>query len=851
MHDIPRLKSYSGSNLDRVAMPVGGIGTGTVSLTGWGAWRDWEIANRPAKGFTPEGTVRVPPFFLLRTQPLDGSPPAVRLLEGPLPLHEWQGAEGSPTPLAGLPRFTTCMFHAGYPFGEVELSDDAVPVSVRMQVFNPLIPGDVERSSLPAAFIRVLVKNTATVPVAVSVCATVPNFVGEDGFELELDAFRGQLRPSGASRNRNAVRNDQGFLGVFMDSEGVDRRHPASGSIALTTGSSERVSFRTSWRGDSLLNESLIDFWDDFECDGELEERASTDAKPMASLAVTATVGPGEERAIPFVLSWSFPNRRGWGGGKADPDTIVGNAYCERFPDAWEAANYAWAAWDDAERETGAFVRSVTESTLPPEAKEAALFNLSTLRTQTCFRTGDGRFYGWEGCFDRQGSCHGNCTHVWNYEHALGNLFPELARSMRELEFSECMMTRDGFMGIRIALPLERGAVFPLAAADGQFGAMLKLHREWRLSGDVDWLRRLWPMAKKSLQFAWLPGSWDADQDGVLEGCQHNTMDVEYFGPNPQMASWYLAALRAASEMASALDDREFADRCARLYQHGRDWVDAHLFNGEYYVQEVRPVSDWSKVRRGLAFRPETKDPSRPDFQLGDGCYIDQLVGRVLANFEGLGAVLDEAHQSSALQAILRHNRTVAAAEQPSLMRAFALGDEPGVAMISYPEAGRPAMPFAYFGERMTGFEYTLALQLILAGMKTEGLELVRDVRSRYDGHKRSPFDEAECGHHYVRAMSSWGLVLALSGFHYIAAEGVMRLNPAGSTSVRWPWSVGSSWGSVEIEPGAGRQDVTVVVLGGRLMLHRLELSGYGDTERAGDDLLADEILAIRVPRGQ
>ena len=51
--------------------------------------------------------------------------------------------------------------------------------------------------------------------------------------------------------------------------------------------------------------------------------------------------------------------------------------------------------------------------------------------------------------------------------------------------------------------------------------------------------------------------------------------------------------------------------------------------------------------------------------------------------------------------------------------------------------------------------------------MVSQGIECIGNIRSRYDGEKRSPWDEAECGHHYARAMASWTGLVALSGFRY------------------------------------------------------------------------------------
>lgn len=833
----PVLKSYSGEHLARVALPVGGIGTGTVSLCGWGAWRHWELMNRPAKGFTPTGQAGASGFLAVRAA-RRGEPPVTRLLEGPLPVAEWEGEEGSPTRQAGLPRFRRCTFRAAYPLAQVELADEAMPVQAVVQAFNPLIPGDCARSSLPVALVRVVLRNRSRAPVSAAVAAVLPNYIGSDGFALKLDEFRGKQFPVGAAGNHNTWREADGLRGVALASAGVPANHAAWGTMALATTARRGVTHRTAW-ADFGWNDALLDFWDDFSADGRLEPRTAKTDTPTASLAVTVEIPPTGERQVEFILAWHFPNRENWGHGPTHVPAVVGNHYSVPFADAWAVAAHAAKAWPALERDTVAFVRGVTECDLPAEVREAALFNLSTLRSQTCFRTADGRFFGWEGCFDRQGSCHGNCTHVWNYEHATANLFPELARSMRETEFSEFAMQADGLMTFRVPLPLRPAAGQPfVAAADGQMGCLLKLHREWRLSGDTAWLRTLWPPARRALEFAWVPGGWDADQDGVMEGVQHNTMDVEYFGPNPQMASWYLGALRAAEEMAHAMGEADFAAKCRGLFERGRAWVDANLFNDDYYEHQVRPTGTWEGVHRGLMFNPELKNPAAPDYQLGAGCLIDQLAGQVNAHFEGLGHLLDPVHEREALRAVLAHNRRHGFDAHFNHMRSYVLGDETALLMASYPRGRRPARPFPYYTEVMTGFEYCVALHLAQEGMVRDALKVVRDIRARYDGRKRNPFDEAECGHHYARALNSWGLIAALTGFHYSALTSSLTLAPS-ARRVRWFWSSGAAWGTVELAPTRRRTKVTLTCLAGRLKLRQVALTGYGAKEFAGEKVLA------------
>ncbi len=128
-------------------------------------------------------------------------------------------------------------------------------------------------------------------------------------------------------------------------------------------------------------------------------------------------------------------------------------------------------------------------------------------------------------------------------------------------------------------------------------------------------------------------------------------------------------------------------------------------------------------------------------------------------------------------------------------MRSFVLGNEAALLMASYPNE-RPEIPFSYFTEVMTGFEYTAAVGMLYEDQVEEGLKCIRSIRRRYDGQKRSPFDEAECGHHYARAMASWAALLALTGFQYSAVDKVMTL---AAKEGRFFWSTGYAWGKVVI----------------------------------------------------
>jgi len=811
--DWPVLTRYEGEHLRRVALPLGGIGTGTVSLGGRGNLHDWEIVNRPAKGFQLEKT-----FFALFTRDAAGRC-CTRALEGLIPAEDYEGATGSQIPNHGLPRFRGCRFEAAYPFGQVLLEDEDVPLQVRLQAFNPLVPGDAAASELPLAVLRFVLTNPGDAPVQAAVCGSLLNFIGADGSQ------------GAARRNVNEFR-EGALRGIFMRSDGVDPGAEQYGTLALATTATTELSWRTAWAKLSW-GDSLLDFWDDFGSDGCLQPREAegVDA-PVGSLAAGLTIAPGQSESVTFLLCWHFPNRMAWPHGwhqpEASPDNgiVVGNHYAARFRDAWEAAEAGAAQLPDLERATLLFVRSVCASDVPEVVKESALYNLSTLRSQTTFRTPDGYLFGWEGCHDDAGCCFGSCTHVWNYEQATAFLFGELASGMREVEF--LYATRDdGGMSFRVHLPLEQARSWSVAAADGQMGCIMKVHRDWQLNGDDDWLRRLWPGVRRALEFCWLPGGWDADQDGVMEGCQHNTMDVEYYGPNPQMGVWYLGALRAAEEMARHLGEADFADKCRALFTQGSAWLDANLFNGEYYEHEIRPANSKLDVRDMLMSAMGAADPTEPVLQLGPGCLVDQLVGQFQAHVNGLGYLLDAANVRSTLASIMRHNFREQMYGHFNHMRSYVLNDEAALLMASYPRGGRPKRPFPYYNEVMTGFEYTAAIGMLYEGQMEDGLRCIEAVRARYDGRRRSPFNEAECGHHYARAMISWAALPALAGFQYSAVTQRMAFARSEGPSQQF-WSNGYAWGMFRQQPGDGGVEVTLEVLHGSLTLREFALTGYG-----------------------
>lgn len=775
----PVLKHYDQHHLLNIALPLGGIGTGTVSLGGRGELRDWQIMNRPGINYSTVTKGNNAPFFSVFVKP-DGKPSMTKALIGPFHASEYQHYEGRPVNQHGMPRFSSASFDAAYPFGQVNLSDDLLPITVKIKGFNPLVPGNSAASSIPIAILKYEVTNTSDKPMEVAVCGTMRNFIGMDGSKTYKD-WKGDLIPKGAKNNINFYRQSAQLKGIYMTSDGVDKNDAAWGTIALTTPDSEKVTYRRSSTPNDWENATL-DFWDDFSADGLLTDKTElVDDNPMASLAVKKIIPANSTQTFTFYITWHFPNRKDWGNR-----TTIGNYYTTQYADAWNVAENELTKLPLYEEQTMKFVNAFVNATIPEVVKEAALFNLSTLRSQTVFRIPSGQMLGWEGVMNEFGSCAGSCTHVWNYETATSFLFGDLARTMRDVEFSYGTRA-DGKLRNRVELPLELNATTDhVAAADGQMGTIMRFYRDWMLSGDQKFLEQYWPKVKAAMSYAWIKGGWDANEDGVEEGEQHNTMDVDYYGPNPQMQFWYFGALKASSKMAMAMNDKAFAKKCDVIFAKGSAWVDQHLFNGQYYEHKITDPRTFEFLNMS--------DPNViiPPYQLGSGCLVDQLVGQYMAHVCGLGYLAKKENVQTALKTVMSNNYVPRFDTIFNNMRSYVMDKESGLIMASWPK-GRLKVPFPYFAESMSGFEYAAAIGMLYEGQTENGLKCIKAIRDRFDGEKRNPFDEPECGHHYARAMAAWSAPLAISKFNYDGTENSMRFS---SIPGNYFWSNGYAWGT-------------------------------------------------------
>ncbi len=786
------LRSYAGAYAGEVAFPLGGIGTGTVSLGARGELRDWEIFNRPAKRRI------LPCSFVALWAQLEGDRPHLRVVEGPPqpPFRGWNGYSHETG--QGLPHFQQAILTGKYPIATVDFEDHALPVTVSLEAFTPFVPLDVDDSSLPVAIFQYRITNRSHKPTKVSLAFSLLNAVGYDG-----KSFLDSNEYPGFGKNRNTFRQQQApgtqVAGLDLTSEKYASGDPLHGSMALLT------TYPSLTKRSSCVED---EWWDcnqtwvsEFTASGKFQDSASSEITPdgissYGTLAPFASLAPGESTTITFILAWYFPVRENYWHYKEEQvrGRKLTNYYGTRFKSAWHVALHTASRLPELEGKTRRFTDTFFSSTLPPEVLEAVSSQASILRTNTCILLEGKQFFAFEGCADDEALGWMNCSHVWNYEQALAFLFPELERSMRDTDFLHEVRSDDS-MAFRAIVPLDIKQSDFRPAADGQMGSILKLYREWQISGDDVFLKKMWPNAKRALEFAWK--FWDADRDGVMEGEQHNTYDIELFGPNPMMTSLYLAALRAAELMAGAVDDLPAAKTYRDVREKGARNFES-MWNGEFYIQKTTPVAEIRPMPPydGDNWKERVVQDGQLKYQFGEGCLSDQMLGQWFADILGLDTGLPPDRVKKALQSVYRNNFKQDFWGHPNTQRIYAINDEQGLLLCSWPNGGRPVLPLVYADEVWTGIEYQVAAHLIYRGMIEEGLSVVNGICGRYDGVRRNPWNQIEWGNHYSRAMASYSVMLALSGFRCSAVERKLTFQPRiHSEEFRCFFAAGSGWG--------------------------------------------------------
>jgi uncharacterized protein (DUF608 family) len=848
--------TYSGSRLRHVAMPLGGVGAGHIALGGDGGLRQWQIHNQVNhRGFVPDS------FFAIRVTSTEPPLNVVRLLQS----REVAALTPDPTPLVNddhipedqrrlvelFPGVQRTEFSALYPFARVRYLDRELPLEVSLEAHTPFVPLNEVASGIPAILFSFTLRNAGHLNLQGALAATLQNAVGWDG----LTPISGNRNPLYGG-NTNRVRRSPDRTSLVMENLSLPHDHPGAGQMMLTA-LANNVRVYEQW----TTPQQFLRFMEGLNASRQFVGQDSPTQRAYRNLPILQHgpspagttwngglmvpfhLGPGEEIQITFFLSWFFPNRyvnfdqfgrmRDYGHSRF----WLGNAYATRYADAIDVTDHLVRERAELERVSRRWEETLRGSSLPDWLVEAMAAQGSLIRSPTTFWTEDGNFFGFEGSLgastsmwngDFGGSCPLNCTHVWNYEMALSRLFPRLEQRMRTTEF-EHVQAPEGYIPHRTILPLYLKQLWnePIGgprqpALDGMLGAVLKTYREVRQGGDVSWLRDHWENVHRLLEY--IRRTWDENGDGVLEGEQGNTYDIHFFGPNIYIGGLWLAALRAGEELAKIVGEEAYAADLHDLFTAGSARYDELLWNGEYYIQLLdndTPLED----------------------QFGDGCLSDQLFGQWWAHMLGLGYILPQEHVRTTLRSIVRYNTREGFGDFEHGFRVYADRDDNGLLICTWPKGGRPTVPVRYCDEVWTGIEYQVAALCIMEGLVDEGMRILVDLRNRYSGERRNPYNEIECGDHYSRAMAGWSVLEAISGVRYDATRREIRLAAAhGRSGSRVPIMTDTGWGMIQQETREGRLLVEIHVSYGSIEIRSItvdDLDGDVVSATLGHDEIA------------
>ena len=805
---------FKGENLNRVAFPLGGIGAGMVCLEGTGALSHLSVEGKP--------DVFNEPFMFGAICVKNSKGNIAKVLEGPVPdwkiMFPWgkdkmeSGGDGGRSRTYGLPRFSYASFHSRFPFGYVKLNDKDVPLDIEITGWSPFIPNNEDQSSLPFAALEYNFRNTSDNTIETVFSFHAQNFMRKADKQDSVDYIENGFILSEDRTSKS------GKFCIFSDSKNV---------------SADCAWFRGEWFDgqtqvwNSIQNAKVINS-DSFKEGG---------SSSGGSLYIPLTIKPGEQKTVNLKLCWYISETNVQAGNQDEGLSCAckNNScksgetykpwYSEFFKDIYNTSEYWTNNYSHLKKETEKFTECFYDTSLPDEIIEAITANLTILKSPTLLRQTDGRLWCWEGCCDCDGCCHGSCTHVWNYAQATAHLFPRLERSLRQTEFNENQNDK-GHQDFRANLPISPTKHEFYAASDGQLGGIMKIYRDWKISGNDKWLKEIWQKVKQSLEYC--IETWDPRHKGIIEEPHHNTYDIEFWGPNGMTTSFYLGALKAATIISDYLN--EDSTFYCTLFEKGKKYMEKELWNGEYFIQKIQwkglnaddPTKGLNATVQYSSEAKELLEKEGPKYQYGNGCLSDGVLGAWIAYVCGLGHIIDETKLKQHLISVFKYNYRKSLKGHANPQRpTYALEYEGGLLLCSWPKGDALALPFVYSNEVWTGIEYQVAAHLLSFGCTDEALEIVKTCRKRYDGKARNPFNEFECGHWYGRALASYGMLQCFTGIRYDAVEKVLYINPSVEGDFKSFFATETGYGNAGIKNGkpfyeivSGTIDIKKIVTG-------------------------------------
>ncbi len=794
--------------LKYIGMPVGGICTGQLYISGDGKLWLWDIfqSNYEREGPAEEKKWRLDQFSMggLYQKPRTSSKENNRFqVESGFAIRYKNGGQEKYYPL-NKKGFDNISFRGEYPLAKISYKQDELPFTVKLKAYSPFIPLNVKESGIPATVMSYQISNEGKEDINLDVGGWLENKVCPQVADVDF-------------RRTNKVFKSKNKTTIFMTAAGAGlSARKGFGNMAISL-IGDAANHKATARLDSDDYESGV-----FAENGAAKADFKVSQAAIGGISISLNLLPGESKTLTFLVSWYFPYYNEHPTDGSQMGAIEGldkmkRYYANFYSDANDVASFLANDFDRLSNTTLQWNRTWYDSTLPYWLLDRSFISMDCLASQTSHLFDNGRFWGWEGV----DCCPGTCTHVWQYAQGMARIFPSIERDLRSrvdygISYDKGLIHYRG----------ENGKAY---AVDGQLGTIIRVFREHKMTTDNNFLAEIWPRVKQSMQYII---DQDENKDGLLEGKQPHTLDAAWFGPMGWISGMYLAALKACEQMAIELNDKEFALTCTSILNKGPKNFVEKLFNGEYFIH--------------LA-------PDYNSINTNEGCHIDQVLGQSFAHQVNLPEVLPQKETKKALESLWKYNFAPDAgryAEEHTIIkgeRVYAMPGESGLLMTTWPYGGDekavPGMaerpndkehwigPGGYFDECMNGFEYQVASHMVWENMLTEGLSIMKAVHERYNGAKRNPYDEVECSSHYARSMAAYGIFIAVCGFEYHGPKGVLGFSPKISPdNFKAPFVTAESWGSFTQKMLNGNQVAEIELLYGKLELNEFsvdQLKGF------------------------
>ncbi|MFW6303915.1 MAG: GH116 family glycosyl-hydrolase, partial [Candidatus Sumerlaeota bacterium] len=555
----------------RSGAALGGIGTGWFELRQDGCFYNWMIMNNKPLNLGPmfEELSHTILFFVVRYQEAGGEP-KMKLLQ----IEPEYGAGG----IIDHPHYYVfpwltgvdkAEYDASVPFIKMTFTDAEMPFDIEMTAWSPFIPNNVKDSSLPAALFDFKVISKTSKQVDVMLMASMRNATSYDQPDKRYAA---------------RAEDGKGYRAFEMWCDNVPEDASSTGTMAIASADKRATSYYLGWEHrhpyyEIALRASRLPDVDDTAARHQRDDKGNiVKALGRCNSTIAASkrlTGRGSSFEHTFVTTWHFPNRYAqvMGTQKRDrqqSDVLEGHYYSNFFKNAMEVADYVVQNRNRLRSDSQTFHDSFYDSTAPQYVLDQINSHLNTYRTSS-WLTKEGNFGILEGLDPYRAYAGLGTTDVAQYGSVpTAALFPELDRAL--IKAHEAHQQPSGAVVHSIQRNFKD---FDPNEASGKRLDMpsqyaFRALRAYLWSGDVDYLKDIWPSVKKTLDYVLRERDMNGDLLPDMEGVMCSYDNFPMYGVASYVASQWLAAVAAAADAAGVLGDDEAQQRYSEVLEKGK-----------------------------------------------------------------------------------------------------------------------------------------------------------------------------------------------------------------------------------------------------------------------------------------